>query len=528
MKAQAWWMRWSPVLALSTAAVAGRPSCNVFIEDDAYWNLRGVLNCDNALDAGADADSGPPAECVPSLAGAPVDDSCGVFVSSSLGDDANVGNAKSAPVKTLKQALMLGAQRNLPVYACAEVFNNADTETLNVSAGSLLFGGLDCGKDWAYIGDTQKSIVQGSADQIAMVLRTGSGITRLDDFGVRAADAATDGGSSIAVLSEPDLSVQMNRCELIAGFGKDGAKGITPTDDIGPTDPSHADIKGGSGANAGSGDLINGNPGGTGTTNPKCMSAVGGNGGAGFVDHGEDGTDGMPALGAGKAGVGQPVMDMGNWDCIVGIGQLGKNGASGTQGASATDTELGILDLNGFMSAAGQNGTDGLPGQGGGGAGAAKGKTGTTGASGGGGGAGGCGGKGGGGGQGGGASIALASLGSAFAFNGVLLSAANGGRGGDGSDGQVGATGGAGGTGGTGDPSAPATLDGCNGGTGGKGGQGGPGGAGRGGHSVGLMHLGPAPSLDGLNFSVGTPGEGGSAFMSNAAAGIASNTLALP
>lgn len=498
MKAQAWWMRWSPVLALSTAAVAGRPSCNVFIEDDAYWNLRGVLNCGDASDAGADADSGPPAECVPSLAGAPVDDSCGVFVSSSLGDDANIGNAKSAPVKTMKQALMLGAQRNLPVYACAEVFNNADGEALNVSAGSLLFGGLDCGKDWAYAGDTQKSIVQGSADQIAMVLRTGSGITRLDDFGVRAADAVADGGSSIAVLSEPDLSVQMNRCELIAGFGKDGAKGITPTDDIGPAMASDPAIKGGDGAKAGMGDLINGNLGGTGTTNPKCMSAVGGDGGAGFVDHGEDGTDGMPALAFGMHGVGEPVM--GSWNCVaIGSGQGGDNGASGTQGASATDTELGILDLNGFMSAAGQNGTDGLPGQGGGG-----------------------------GGQGGGASIALASLGSAFAFNGVLLSAANGGRGGDGSDGQVGATGGAGGTGGTGDPSAPATLAGCNGGTGGKGGQGGPGGAGRGGHSVGLMHLGPAPSLDGLNFSVGTPGEGGSAFMSNAAAGIASNTLALP
>ncbi len=85
----------------------------------------------------------------------------------------------------------------------------------NVSAVSLLFCGLDCGKDWAYAGDTQAS------------------------------------------------------------------------------DPA---IKGGSGANAGSGDLINGNLDGTGTTNPKCMSAVGGNGGAGFVDHGEDGTDGTPAL----------------------------------------------------------------------------------------------------------------------------------------------------------------------------------------------------------------------------------------
>lgn len=517
------------VTALALSALASGCSAIAFAQCEYELECCLGLARPTTSSSSSSGDGGPPKECIPSLAGVPVDDSCGVFVSSSLGDDANAGTSKSEPVKSLKRALMIGAQNNLPVYACAEVITNADGEALSVSAGSVMFGGLDCAGDWSYAGDAKKTVVQGSADQIAMVLRTGSGTTHLEDFVVRAADAVMAGGSSIAVLAEPS-NVELTRCELIAGKGQDGAKGETPTDDIGPSDANDLKIKGGSGAKAGLGDVVNGNPGGTGTVNALCMSAVGGNGGAGFVDHGGDGTDGMPMGALGTHGSGEPVM--GSWNCAVAAGfggaQIGDNGAAGTEGASASEMDLGTLDLNGFIGTPGQSGSDGMPGQGGGGAGAAKGKAGLTGASGGGGGAGGCGGKGGGGGQGGGASIGLASLGATLTFNALSIATGTGGRGGDGGLGQGGATGGAGGTGGAGDLNAPATLNGCNGGQGGYGGKGGDGGAGRGGHAVGLMYLGAAPPLEGATFFIGTAGAGGQAFMSQGAVGIAADTLELP
>ena len=518
------WSAFSLFVAASSLAVAG---CDLFARYSACALDPDCIRASSGGSSSSGNDGGPPPECIPSLSSTPVDDTCGVFVSSSLGDDANAGNTKSSPVKTLKQALLLGAQQNLPVYACAEVFANADAETLSVSAGSILFGGLDCAGDWNHTA-AAKSTVQGAPDAIATVLRTGSGTTHIEDFVFRAPDATLDGGSSIAVLSEP-LSVELVRCELIAGNGKDGAKGVTPTDNIGPSDPNDAAIKGSNGAKA-SADMGMPNAGGAGAVNALCSSAVGGKGGDGFVDHGGDGGDGLPMGVLGTHGTGEPVM--GSWNCAVGAGfggaQIGDNGAAGTEGASATDSDLGSLDLNGFVAAAGKPGTEGAPGQGGGGAGAAKGKTGFNGASGGGGGAGGCGGKGGGGGQGGGAGIALASLGATFVFNSVSLSAGNGGSGGDGSDGQVGAVGGAGGAGGLGDSMGMPTLAACDGGKGGSGGLGGKGGAGRGGHSLGIAHTGPAPSLEGLTFSLGTPGPGGSAFMSNGAAGIQANTLEFP
>lgn len=271
-------------ICLGTGGAFVLMACDGHIADDRFSELSARLNCGDAGDAGADADSGPPPACIPSLANTPVNDTCGIFVSASLGDDSNAGNTKSAPVKTLKQALLLGAQQNLPVYACAEEFVNGSGESLNVSAGSVLFGGLDCTGDWSYAGASKKSVVQGAADVFAAVLRTGSGTTRIEDFVFRAPDATVDGGSSIAVFSEPILNVVLARCDLIAGNGKDGAKGLTPSENIGPSDPNDAAIKGGNGVKAAA-DLGMPNPGGAGAVNALCPTSIGGDGGAGRGGH---------------------------------------------------------------------------------------------------------------------------------------------------------------------------------------------------------------------------------------------------
>src|SRR5262245_19171435 len=47
---------------------------------------------------------GPPAGCIPSEASGPVEDTCGVFVSSSMGDDGNAGS-KAKLFKTIKARL---------------------------------------------------------------------------------------------------------------------------------------------------------------------------------------------------------------------------------------------------------------------------------------------------------------------------------------------------------------------------------------------------------------------------------------
>ena len=57
--------------------------------------------------------------CTPSKNTKPVDDTCGVFVSSSKGADGATGT-KSAPLKMLAEAITKANGR--PVYACAEAF----------------------------------------------------------------------------------------------------------------------------------------------------------------------------------------------------------------------------------------------------------------------------------------------------------------------------------------------------------------------------------------------------------------------
>lgn len=453
-------------------------------------------------------------ECVPSINTGVVPNDCGVFVALN-GDDANPGT-KEKPKKTMEAAITAAKSSGGKLYACGQTFQ----ETVELPAGVALFGALDCMGGWSYKA-TQRTVIQGSADTVPLTMVKGAGEIRMEDVDVRAADATKAGGSSIALIVD-GATVTLSRCELVAGNGMAGEKGATPVDSIGSIDnPDDPSIIGGVGANACMGGA-SGNPGGVGIANTLCMDSIGGNGGNGGIEtgNGMNGVDGAPASasGKGKGGVG---------DSGVGCepGGYGQDGMAGMPGAGAT--EVGAIDVQGYVGAAGIQGLRGGHGQGGGGGGGGKGKSACNGASGGGGGAGGCGGFGGLGGTAGGSSIAIVSVNGTLSFTDVDLKSGVGGVGGDGGDGQIGGIGGNGGKAGL---LTAGTTKACAGGAGGSGGTGGQGGGGRGGHSLGIAFMGKAAPTSGVSVTLGMAGAGGLGgdMSGNGAAGEAKNTLEFP
>jgi hypothetical protein len=458
--------------------------------------------------SGVGGDSGPPPTCVPTMGKDPVADSCGVFVSSSLGVDAAGSGSQAKPYKTLAAAIAAASALKKPVYACAETF----TETLTVAEGVALFGGLDCKKSWGYTGDV-KSTLTADADAVPLTLSAAAKSVSLFDFTVQAADAVISGGSSIAVIAD-QVTAAFTRCDLIAGNGVAGLAGMMSTDSVGPTiDTTDLDIRGNNGAMA-CADAVQ-SPGGISKDNTFCSNAnggpLGGDGGTGGLTKGGDGAASGVNPQTAIGGTGQLAVNA-TLDCATGAGHIGTLGASGTDGAGAAGVKaLGTIGTSGYGGVAGEDGMPGQPGQGGGGGGGAKGKSMCAGASGGGGGAGGCGGHGGTGGKAGGASIGLVSLGATLTFDSVTVALGKGGAGGDGGDGQPGGVGGIGGFGGA--ANGVGTVAACQGGFGGGGGLGGKGGGGRGGHAIGIAASGAAPATKGVKFSpmgaVGLGGKGG-------------------
>lgn len=498
---------WGMVVAGSTLAgwlSLGAGCGTVPAKCDALFNCPPDGTGGTTTDAGGD--SGPPPECVPAVANGAVADTCGIFVSSSLGDDATVQGTKANPFKTLAAAVAAAGQAKVPVYACAESF----TEPVTVTATLALFGGLDCTMGWIHVQDA-KTTLTAAADTVPLTLSNAASSVQIVDFKVEAVGATVDGGSSIAVIADA-VAASFTRCELTAGNGVKGADGMMPAMTPGPTKASDMLIAGNDGSDACS------NPtmvlGGLPKENNLCglgSNPVGGVGGTGFVGFGANGSASPANVQTALGGTGQP--GLGAWSCVAGfVGDGGLNGETGMDGAGAAGmTALGQLTLAGYVGVSGLSGGDGKPGQGGGGGGAAKGKANCAGASGGGGGTGGCGGLGGTGGKAGGASIGLVSLGATLSFATVSITVGNGGAGGDGGEGRIGKTGGIGGLGGVGSGTA---LSACDGGKGGAGGFGGKGGGGRGGHVIGIAASGStAPNATTVTFTKGTPGDGGKGAM---------------
>lgn len=476
---------------------------------------------------GGGGTGGTPINCVPSESQDPVAESCGVFVSSSLGvDDMAVGRGtKAKPFKSIGAALKKADVTR--VYACAETF----TEAVTISTGVALYGGVDC-KSWAYVGATKKTTLTAAADLVPLTLGNPADAANVEDFAITAAAAKAPGGSSIAVLAN-GATAKLTRCDLTSGDGMAGKDGD-------PGEPNGmaaaAGTTGNNGFDACSGDVVNGNPGGAAVAN-MCGGidavSVGGKGGNGDVANGNPGSAGQTGA-FGALGTGEPAA--GAWSCggaePNGTGDIGDDGKAGDNGPGAAGK--GTLLGTGYAGTDGQPGMPGMPGQGGGGGGGAKGglicPANGAGASGGSGGAGGCAGKAGSGGAAGGASLALVSYQATVLLTDCTLTASKGGSGGKGGNLQVGGPGGKAGTSGTG---KNGSNDSCDGGKGGKGGNGGPGGGGLGGHSLAIAYTGKAVARMGKTMltpgTKGTGGLGGSNTMTNTGAdGIAAAEQVFP
>jgi hypothetical protein len=458
-------------------------SCYHF-EDDCH----NIATCppgtgSSSSSTGATSSSGGHLNCDPTRGA--IDATCGVFVSSSSGDDGNSGT-QGAPLKSMAAAMTkTGAGR---VYACGEIF----TEAVTVTSGTTLHGALDCANGWVY--DPQKkTVLTAAAGDVPLTLTSTVVGAEVLDFKIAAADATAVGGSSIAVVAD-HATATFTRCDLVAGNASDGGPGVSGGAQAMPADP------GLNGKDAGTMGALTG---GSGGANVVC-SLQGGKGGDGGLIPNANGSDG--AQGDGTQGGAKGDGDTGS-GCTPG-GQ-GSNGINGPFGPVMLG--IGSIDGSGYHGIDGQPGMNGSNGTSGGGGGGSKAMNPEHGAGGGGGGAGGCAGNHGGAGTAAGSSIALISLSASVSLVSCTLGAAKAGNGGGGGDGQKRQLGGAAGTGGNGATAA----SGCNGGKGGDGGNGGNGSGGLGGHSLGIAATGTAPVLDAATKAAttfgakGTGGKGG-------------------
>jgi hypothetical protein len=435
--------------------------------------------------SGTGGTGGAPPECIPGVASAPVDDTCGVFVSAA-GKDTNEGK-KSTPKKTLAGAL--AAANGAPVYVCVDGLN----EAVSLTEDATVYGGLDCAKGWTYVGLNAKTPWTAGAGEIPLRIASGAR-AKLEDVAITAADATTPGGSSIAVLAEVGTQLGLARCNVSAGNGAEGATGDTPMD------PVTGGVDGNPGKDACASDMDQ-TGGSSAVLSCDGTPVNGGGGGQGNTSTGGAGSPGLPFNAAsGTGGMGQ--IDAANACTAGGDGAPGMTGAAGP----GAPMSLGTLGPDGPLGVSGGDGKAGAPGQGGGGGGGGKAcMSGKAGASGGSGGSGACGGAGGKGGKPGGSSIGIVSLGAKLTLDTANITTKAGGKGGPGGAGQLGGKGGAAGPPGMSNDGSAA----CAGGKGGDGGPGGKGGGGLGGHSIGIAHVGEAPNTTGATITVGAPGDGG-------------------
>ncbi len=493
-------LRCAPLALGSVALLSG---CFTASEDCARTLTCNVVDPGSGSAGGAGGAGGAPdvgPQCIDDPQAALVVDDCGIFVSSSLGDDKNPGT-RDAPVHTIAHALELAGEAKPRVYACAELFQ----EAVVMPSGLALFGGFACDKGWAYVGALEQTRIKPLESAIALTFLSGKhGLSLVTDVRAEGPTASVPGASSIAALARVGSEVELRRCTLVANHGAAGRPG-EPADEHNM--PADAGTPGKMGADACTADMVSGGA----QVKTSCggITSIGAQGGIGGPNSGTAGADGQPSPapnpqghGVGGTGDGAGLM------CTV--GEAGADGVNGKDALGAHGP--GHISENGYTADAAADGEDGLPGQGGGGGGGRSGgalfcgvgpKGGAAGGS---GGSGGCGGKGGRGGGAGGSSIALVSLTPHMTLLHCRLMAADAGDGGNGGVNQIGGAPGIAGEGGMGKNGAPF---GCAGGQGGKGGNGGNGGGGLGGSSIAFAFTGELPELKLLELVAGKQGKGG-------------------
>lgn len=497
------WMFGLSALVGTTALVM---ACSVGDDCDFGLCAGPAAGSDGGDGADVQGDVVAPPGCKPELdpkdAPACVVDSYGVFVDAAKGADGNPGT-KAAPLKTFTAALAKAG--SLPrVYVCEGTY----AEHVKLTRGVSIYGGFACA-DWAYSG--AKAKIAPSDVGFALHIAAVTSPVVVADLEMVALPGTKAAPSSIGAFVARSTDVTMRRVKVTAGTGFTGANGEAAK----PAEPGTS-VSG----------SINGNPGTAvaGGLENVCTCSTGGTttGGKGGDPTGPapNGTNGalaqpVPAGGTGAGGT-RAACETNNAG--------GLRGSDAPPGAEAASPGIAVIDDMGWTVADGQAGKNGTPGQGGGGGGSY-----TIGAiavngGGGGGACGGCGGGGGGGGAGGGSSLAVLAHESTIKLEASALAAANAGSGGAGAPGEAGATGGAKGN---------TVGNACQGGVGGDGGKGGSGAGGSGGISAGVLHKGPAPTVDPATeaaITVGKAGEkgtGGTPQMNDGKPGDAKKIIAL-
>jgi hypothetical protein len=435
-----------------------------------------------------------------------------------LGDDANNGATRTAPVRTLGVAIAkaVAAGGGTDVYAGTGTY----TESVNLQTGVSIYGGFE---STTWIRNTQMSptTIEGGSNMIAMSATNVNGVT-IDGLRITTPlTGAAPGQSMYGVLLIQSSNIRIVNNRITAGsagpglngqVGAPGIRGLTGNDGGNATCVGPTGIGGGAGASGQPDAPIGGSQSG-------FAGGTGGNGGnAGSA--GQSGTAGN-GTGAGSLGVGGSFP--GNSGQDGGNGALGSVGQNGSAGA-----QLGTLSVGGYTPPDATGGTSGASGGSGGGAGAGAGTATGAGGGGGGGGASGGGGNFGQGGRGGGGSFAIAVVSSTGIVLGENVLAT--GTGGVGGAGGLGGAGGPAGLGGTGGSGCDGGGTGGQGGAGGGGGGGGHGGGGSGGPSIGIFEdAASVITIVALNsHQIGFGGGGGASQGAPGAAGISAQARKLP
>ena len=419
------------------------------------------------------------------------------------GLDGSAGT-RSAPVRTIAKGVELAASKGFDVYVC----NATYPENVELLADAVsVYGGYDCASEWRRVAD--RAIVEPASGAPLTVQGVTSPIV-IERLALRAATTSVPGTSSIAAVVLQAQSVRFSRVEFVAGDAGPGAPGaqVAPpawqparTGADAPVTNGADDCRAAASCAASVTGICYSIPAAGEGPSVACADRTEIRGGTGGI--GANFKWFAPGPSAGQAGLPES------------SSQDGVNAPARTPGAPAAS---GFGSLEGARYIASNGGADGLAGQPGSSGRGGEGGTSECGCSndtcspsfvrlGGGGGQGGyagCGGPGGKGGGGGGASIALLVNESSVEISWSIVRTGRGGDGGSPSAGHPGQPGGTGGQGGGGLQVNPGRAGG-RGGSGGKGGDGGPGG---GGPSIGIMHLGPAPTVDQSNFEIGAPGKG--------------------
>ncbi len=291
--------------------------------------------------AGCDGGGGAAAGCDPSKGA--VGDSCGVFVSSSKGDDLGDGS-RASPYRTIGKAI--GSAK--AVYLCGESFS----EVVTLPSGQSIYGALDCSSDWHYDSKAKSTIT--ATDPIVFKVSGSSGATTVQDVALVAQDATMAGGSSIAALVD-GATVSFVRVDLKAGKGATGAAGDSPfgtgkSGQPGPKGtgscasgetpvPADSNVpvndcgngESSSGGKGGTGNIGDGGAGNSGNANPY-NACGGGQGGLGGDGGGAGGGQGGHSLAIAYTGSAPTYAEISENKTTLTVGNKGSGGLAGDAG----------------------------------------------------------------------------------------------------------------------------------------------------------------------------------------------------